>query len=546
MHAPYTINQEKIASAKRLRLRVKFQLCNVFMTQLLFHIRSYSARGKVVDRMSLFQYFKRQDGLPTAKETGLTPHATAEANRAVEKVLADDVTIRKGKRRYTTDFSSEDRAKIGKFAVENGNAKAVKHFKSTYQHLGESTVRFFKKRYLDGLAEKRKNGEMHPAVAEIPVKKQGRPLLLGDLDVQVQQYIRSLRSAGAPVSTQIVQAAAEGIVTSKDRTLLAEYGGNITLSRGWALSLLQRMGFVKRKAATEKKQQLSESEFLCRKSAFLKSIGSLVHAHNIPPDLIFNWDQTGICLVPTGSYTMEQRGATRVEIACLNDKRQITATLAVTMSGKFLPFQLLYEGKTERCHPSYQFPAEIDVWHSPKHWSNGELTRRFIEKVIIPYVQSAREINSLPSDYPALAVFDCFSGHSTDEVTDVLETNHIYYVYVPAHCTDRLQPLDISVNKAVKDHLKRQFRAWYAEQVSRQMDGERVPDDIKVDTRLSAIKTVSAKWIVSMYDYLRSKPDIVTKGFRKAGIIHATEGDPFEEFGESEEECDDPFSDQSH
>ena len=33
---------------------------------------------------------------------------------------------------------------------------------------------------------------------------------------------------------------------------------------------------------------------------------------------------------------------------------------------------------------------------------------------------------------------------------------------VPGNCTDRLQPLDLSINKPVKDHLKSCFHKWYA------------------------------------------------------------------------------------
>ena len=42
--------------------------------------------------------------------------------------------------------------------------------------------------------------------------------------------------------SSIVIAAAEGIVTAHDRTLLVQYGGHINLTHNWALSLLSRMG----------------------------------------------------------------------------------------------------------------------------------------------------------------------------------------------------------------------------------------------------------------------------------------------------------------
>ena len=46
-----------------------------------------------------------------------------------------------------------------------------------------------------------------------------------------------------------------------------------------------------------------------------------------------------------------KKGAKCVEIVGTDDKRQITATVAGTMSGKFLPALLIYGGKTPACLP---------------------------------------------------------------------------------------------------------------------------------------------------------------------------------------------------
>ena len=88
--------------------------------------------------MSLYRYFQRQGGLPSTKETGLTPLATAEANKVVEKVINSEAAHGSTrKRRYITTYTGEDRAKIGRYAAENGNTMAVKHFKASYEDLAE-------------------------------------------------------------------------------------------------------------------------------------------------------------------------------------------------------------------------------------------------------------------------------------------------------------------------------------------------------------------------------------------------------------------------
>ena len=61
------------------------------------------------------------------------------------------------------------------------------------------------------------------------LKKRGRPLTLGDIDREVQSYIKALRAAGTPISAPLIIAAAEGIVIARDRTLLAKNGGSIII-----------------------------------------------------------------------------------------------------------------------------------------------------------------------------------------------------------------------------------------------------------------------------------------------------------------------------
>ena len=92
------------------------------------------------------------------------------------------------------------------------------------------------------------------------------------------------------------------------------------------------------------------------KRSFVDDVVTTVGMEEIPPELIFNMDQTGIKLVPSTSWSMEQKGVKRVEGAGQNDKRQVTAVLCGTIQGDLLPLQIFYKGKTECCHLKYPFP----------------------------------------------------------------------------------------------------------------------------------------------------------------------------------------------
>ena len=69
-----------------------------------------------------------------------------------------------------------------------------------------------------------------------------------------------------------------------------------------------------------------------------------------------NWDHTGVSIVPSSQWTMEEKGAKRVECASVDDKHQITVVICATASGIFLPFQVIYQGKTPACLPRFTFP----------------------------------------------------------------------------------------------------------------------------------------------------------------------------------------------
>ena len=145
----------------------------------------------------------------------------------------------------------ETRAKIAKFAAVNRAAPARRYLKSHLRDLPESTVRKYKNMYKREASLRLKNDDSRDINA-LPLQKRGRPLALGEeLDSDVKKYLTALRQAGTSVGVSLVLSAAESIIASKDTSLLVENGDHISLTRGWALSIFKRMGYVKRKATTK-------------------------------------------------------------------------------------------------------------------------------------------------------------------------------------------------------------------------------------------------------------------------------------------------------
>ncbi|XP_070567237.1 uncharacterized protein [Ptychodera flava] len=207
-------------------------------------------------------------------------------------------------------------------------------------------------------------------------------------------------------------------------------------------SILKRMNYTKRKGTKAAKKPVQD--FATVKEEYLQKIETAVTEHRIPDNLIFNWDQTGVSIVPSGSWTMDLRGSEQVQITGLDDKRQITVILAVSLASQVLPPQLVYQGKTDQCHPRYTFPADWDVFHSPNHWSNTETMHRYVDKVIIPFVTSTRQRLGLPADQKALAIFDVFKVHRPDDLlkncTRTTSLQCLYQPVVQISCNHSISP----------------------------------------------------------------------------------------------------------
>ena len=310
-------------------------------------------------------------------------------------------------------YTDEEKLKIGKRAAEMGVTSTLKFFEKDFadRPLKESTVRTWATKYKKELALRRKFGKKME-ITKLESAPRGPPLLLGkEMDVQVQEYVKSLRENGGVVNSRIVMASAEGIVKSHDSNLLQENGGHIVLSKSWARSVLGRMGYVKRRAST--KAKVTAADFDALKAQFVFDIRTIVEMEDIPPDMIINWDHTGIHYVPVSNWTLAKEGSKRVEIAGAEDKRQITAVFAATKSGKFLPPQVIYAGKTKKCIPSVKFPDDWLVTHTENHWANERTTQDYIRLILLPYVTQTRKDLSLPEDHPALVIFDRFKGQCT-------------------------------------------------------------------------------------------------------------------------------------
>ena len=75
----------------------------------------------------------------------------------------------------------------------------------------------------------------------------------------------------------------------------------------------------------------------------------------------------------------------------------------------------------------------------------------------------------------------------------------------------------ISANKPAKEFLHSKFQAWYADKIASQLEEARVIEPVNL--KLSIMKPIGAKWMIQLFDYFKTKPEIIKNGFKEAGIM---------------------------
>lgn len=241
----------------------------------------------------MFKYlYKIKDGqrvpcLPSAAPLLPSPDAattpeerclTAAVNKHINKQLSAAV---QGNSRKYNKLDDETRTKIAKKCIEIGASKTARHFKERGLDLNESTVRSIKKSFCSAKAQQKTDNPVFKK------NKRGAKLLLGDIDQQVLSYVKQLRIAGGVVNRTLLVAIARGFVLSSTNCQIKPE----SINNPWAQSFLKRHCYVKRKG-TKAARKLPD-DFPAVKEAFLQQVREQITQHNIPDDLVINFDQTG-------------------------------------------------------------------------------------------------------------------------------------------------------------------------------------------------------------------------------------------------------------
>ena len=138
----------------------------------------------------------------------------------------------------------------------------------------------------------------------------------------------------------------------------------------------------------------------------------------------------------------------------------------------------------------------------------------FTIKTCLDLKTAAKDFWTYTKKKYCLLVFDAFRAHLQDDVLDALRKGNVQTAVIPAHCTSKVQPVDVSFNKPFKAILKHKSEEYIQECT-----------EVAVHVKISSpSRTTLVKWVVEGNKYLESQEEVITKAFKVCGISSALDG----------------------
>ena len=182
-------------------------------------------------------------------------------------------------------------------------------------------------------------------------------------------------------------------------------------------------------------------------------------------------------------YILHFKGERSVNLITNNrSKVRTTFGAAITSEGEFLPplvvsiYKQIDRKKKSIGKPRKQsrdYPRKYQnlrnqtkpyiLRFTPSGFNNESLMMDWVENSLIPYAKGK-------SDEGALVVFvlDSASFHKSEKIEKILKKAAIQVLLIPGGFTDFLQPLDVSVNKPLKDKVRALYMSYLEEKFGKE------------------------------------------------------------------------------
>lgn len=290
-------------------------------------------------------------------------------------------------------------------------------------------------------------------------------------------------------------------------------------SAGWVEAFMKRKKITLRKV--NKNTTTLPADAANRIQAFRANVTETIERFEIPFRLIFNMDQTYAMFEYRPVYTLNEKGANTIDVRTSrsNTKLGCTVTLTISATGEKAPAHITFprKGFVRQLDALLEedLPENVSMTSSASGWMKEETARHWFQNVFERFIQNGE-------DRRFLLLVDRYRVHRTEDFGERVTTLGGILDFIPAGCTSLLQPLDLTVMKSFKSHMKVKWIKWKKENTD---DNGRCE---QIGLR-QVIGIISEAW-----DSVPAQ--VVVNGFETAFRVVPVDAGPLENIEEEEEE----------
>ena len=221
------------------------------------------------------------------------------------------------------------------------------------------------------------------------------------------------------------------------RKLPSSWEDNKAAGDEWCLAFRRRNGLSLR---TPENTSIARSQAFSPTNVqrFHEALSAALLKHDFGPCTVWNLDETGITTVTKAPKLLSPTGTRQVGVVASAERGVlITVCACASAAGRALPPVLLYPRKRAQPHWATDAPPGSLILANDSGWMDKETFPKALTHFISH--MGASEQN------PQLLVFDNHCSHITLQVINIARENGVVIVTLPAHCSHRMQPLDVSV-----------------------------------------------------------------------------------------------------
>ncbi|NWV15795.1 POGZ protein, partial [Ptilonorhynchus violaceus] len=233
--------------------------------------------------------------------------------------------------------------------------------------------------------------------------------------------------------------------------------------------------------------------------AFIEFVQRQIHTQDLPLSMIAAVDELSLFLDSEvlGSDDRKENALQTVG----NGEPWCDVVLTVLADGGVLPALVFYRGRFRP--PPANVPECILLEAKENGYGDDELMEAWAARVWRKHAESRSGKGML--------VLDCHRTHLSEEVLSALSSSGTLPAVVPAGCSSKIQPLDVCIQRSVKNFLHKKWKEQAKELADSGCDS-----DILLQLVLC--------WLAEALEVIGDSPELVQQSFLVASVLPGPDG----------------------